>query len=172
MGCSGTKPLDPGGGHPPTPQFQGPLAEGDTIATLALKAMIPVAERLQQSKRGHLTMSREVAVAVRNQCERIAALLDEDESTDEVVDAKAMALVIKGSSEQPDPTPSNVKVRMLLTSVGLMPDSGKTAIAAYKKLAAVTPGKGVLICLDAKMKTLQFCRQFADPNSHNHLAAV
>jgi len=63
----------------------------------------------------------------------------------------------------PDTAPANPKLKMLLTSAGLMPTSAPELLERYAQLAAATPGTGVLYLLDAKLKTLQWASCASDP---------
>jgi len=83
-------------------------------------------------------------------------------------DAKAVFCVLNGPSGT-NMTPANPSLKLLLTSVGLMRTSSRDVLNAYKDLRKKTPGKGVLVLLDAKLKTLSWAEHGAmNPKKHNN----
>lgn len=101
--------------------------------------------------------------------DRVLATQDDDDGTPP--DCKAFIRLAKtenGAYEQK----GNPKLKMLLTSAGLMPTSSKDLKDTYQKLKAKCPGKGVMFMIDARMVKLQFHLQNADPEKHNQQASV
>ncbi|KAG8466635.1 hypothetical protein KFE25_008014 [Diacronema lutheri] len=70
-------------------------------------------------------------------------------------DAKAIFPLLDDASG-PDLTPANPRLKVLLTSAGLMPTSAPEQLQAYGALTASCAGRGVLYLIDAKLKTLQW----------------
>jgi hypothetical protein len=82
-------------------------------------------------------------------------------------DAKAIFPVVEMPAG-PLLTQFNPKLRMFLTSVGMLETSAPEMLESYRSARAQTPGKGVLILLDAKLKTLQWSeRGPSDPAVDN-----
>lgn len=67
----------------------------------------------------------------------------------------------------PNLVPPNPKLKLLLTSSGLMPDSAPTQLEAYRDLVASAEGNAILFLLDAKLLTLQFTALHSDPAKSN-----
>ena len=93
----------------------------------------------------------------------IEATDDDNASSEEVpLDAKAIFSVVT-TPNGPDLTPGNPKLKMLLTSAGLMPESAPELLERYAALRSTASGKGVLFLMDAKLKTLQWQSHPSDP---------
>jgi hypothetical protein len=68
--------------------------------------------------------------------------------------------------------PGNPKLKMYLTSSGLMPDSTLDLKSKFAELKEKTPGNGVLLLIDARLSKLQFAILNGDPAKHNQQARV
>uniref|UniRef100_A0A7S2C0B7 Uncharacterized protein n=1 Tax=Haptolina brevifila TaxID=156173 RepID=A0A7S2C0B7_9EUKA len=79
---------------------------------------------------------------------------------------KALFAILQ-TAAGPDMTPANPKLKMLLTSAGLMPTSAPELLERYATLQKATPGNGVLYLMDAKLKTLQWPSSPSDPVKDN-----
>lgn len=80
--------------------------------------------------------------------------------------SKAFAEVLS-SKIGPSLTPPNPQLKLLLTSSGLMPDSARTQLEAYKNLVESAEGNAILYLLDPKLLTLQFTALHSDPEKSN-----
>jgi len=86
--------------------------------------------------------------------------------------AKAFHQVFKSKGLKVKGRDPNRKLKLFLTSGGLLPTSTATQKEAFRTAAAKTAGNGALFLLDAKMLTLQRQRVATDPNLYNDQADV
>lgn len=81
-------------------------------------------------------------------------------------DCKVMLALAK-TGNGPCMKQGNEKLKMLLTTAGLMPRSAPVLKEAFGHLKKATPGKGVLYLIDARLAKLQFPLHNADPAKHS-----
>jgi hypothetical protein len=86
-------------------------------------------------------------------------------------DAKLFFPILK-TRAGPSTAPANPKLKLILTSAGLMPNSTADLKGAYEQLRKSTPGRGVLYLMDAKLKSLQWADHAGNPAKDSKSALV
>lgn len=91
-----------------------------------------------------------------------------EEADETPLDAKAIFPVVT-TPRGPNPSPCNPHLKMLLTTNGMMRTSAPELLRSYEALRKKTRGNGVLVLIDAKLKTLSWAEHGAmSPPQHNN----